>query len=308
MAPRTRQRHPFLVADGTTTLGGADTVSVTGGHPIVYAHRGGGAGQPENSTAAFEAAVDEGFVYLETDAQLTADGVLVAIHDDHLGRVSDRAGMVGDLTLAEVQAARLRHPDGSLSDERVPVLEELLVRWPNTRWNLDAKHARTVGPLGDLLERLDLLDRCCVGAFSDQRLDQLRRRFGPALCTVAGPRDVIRLRLQSLRIPCGPAGGQVAQVPRRQPIPLDRLPLLGGPIRSGRRPLQALARLSLPVVDRAFIGAAHRQNMAVHVWTVNETAEMVELLDLGVDGFMTDRPAVAAALMRARGQWPTRAD
>ncbi len=294
VAPQQPQLHPFLAA---TT------------HPIVYAHRGGAAEQPENSVAAFEHAVAEQFVYLETDARLTADGVLVALHDDHLGRVSDRTGRVAELTLAEVQAARLRHPDGSLTEERVPVLEELLTRWPQVRWNLDAKDERTVGPLGDLLERHDLLERCCVGAFSDRRLEQLRRRFGPALCTVAGPRDVIRLRLRSLRIPCGPGGGQVAQVPRRHPLPLERVRLLGGLIRSGRLGSPAKwERLSLPVVDRAFIGAAHRQSQAVHVWTVNDPAEMAELLDMGVDGFMTDRPTAAAALMRARGQWPTRSD
>ncbi|MFN0028918.1 MAG: glycerophosphodiester phosphodiesterase family protein [Acidimicrobiales bacterium] len=311
MAPLNPPLHPFLAAAVTEPVSGGATASGArpGAYPIVYAHRGGAEEQPENSVAAFAHAVALGFVYLETDARLTADGVLVALHDDHLDRVSDRRGAVSEMTLAEVQQARLRHPDGSLSEERVPVLEELLVRWPGVRWNLDAKDVRTVGPLGDLLERLDLLERSCVGAFSDQRLDQFRRRFGPALCSVAGPRDVMRLRLQSLRIPCGPAQGQVAQVPRRHPLPLDRLPIVGGFIGAARRgPARALARLSVPVVDRAFIAAAHRRAMAVHVWTVNDPAEMAELLDLGVDGFMTDCPTAAAALMRARGQWPTRTD
>lgn len=286
VAPPSTPRHPFLAAS----------------EPIVYAHRGGAVAHPENSVAAFEHAVSEGFLYLETDARLTADGVLVALHDDHLDRVSDRSGKVAELTLAEVQKARLRHADGTLSDERVPQLEELLQRWPHVRWNLDAKETRVVGPLGDLLEALDLLERSCVGAFSDQRLDLLRRRFGDALCSVAGPRDVLRLRLRSIRIPCAPPGGHVAQVPRRQTLALDQLPPLGRLARSGR--LGALARVSVPVVDRAFLAEAQRHGMPVHVWTVNDPEEMAELLALGVDGFMTDDPTAAAAMMRTRGQWP----
>ena len=258
------------------------------GGPVVYAHRGGGAERPENSTAAFTHAVELGFRYLETDARLSADGVLMALHDDRLERVSNGTGPVSGRTAAELGRLRLRDADGGLSDEPIPVLEDLLRAWPAVRWNLDAKDASTVGPLGDLLERLDLFDRCCVGSFSDRRLDRLRVRFGAALCTSLGPREVARVRAAGFGAPVGPVLGRVAQVPARLPLPA----LPGAP------------RWSVPVLGGRFVEACRRRGLPVHVWTVNDPAEMASLLDAGVDGFMTDRPTVAAALLRSRGQWP----
>lgn len=262
--------HPFLRHEG----------------PIVYAHRGGGAERPENSTAAFAHAMELGLTYLETDARLTADGVLMALHDDRLDRVSDGRGLVRERTAAEVASYRLRQADGTLSDERVPVLEDLLVGFPTARFNLDAKELATVGPLGDLIERLGLLDRCCVGAFSDDRLRRLRRRFGPELCTTLGPIEVARLRAASFGLPVGAFAGSVVQVP------LSRAPAVG----------PFTLPFSVPIVDRRLVAAARRRAIPVHVWTINAAAEMHRVLDMGVDGFMTDAPSVAVDVLRARDQ------
>jgi len=267
-----RPSHPFLAHDG----------------PVVYAHRGGGAEAPENSMAAFANAVGLGFRYLETDARLSADGVVFALHDDRLERVSNGAGPLRDLPASAVARLRLRNADGSLSDQPIPTLEEVVTAWPHVRWNIDAKDASTVGPLGDLLERVGLLERCCVGAFSDGRLAALRRRFGPELCTALGPREVLRVRAATFGAPAGPVAGRVAQVPVRVPL---------APAALGRR-------WALPLTDRRFVAGCRRRGIPVHVWTVNDPTEMAALLDLGVDGFMTDVPSLAAALLRARGQWP----
>jgi glycerophosphoryl diester phosphodiesterase len=256
--------------------------------PIIYAHRGGGEEHPENSMAAFAHAVSEGFTYLETDARLSADGVLIALHDDRLDRVSDGRGLVCEHSAAYIAGRRLRHADGSLSDERIPALADVIAAFPSARFNLDAKDASTVAPLGDLIERFDLLGRCCVGAFSDDRLDRLRRRFGADLCTALGPRAVARLRAASLGVPMGRPVGHIAQVPMVAPLPL------------GRR----VPPVRVPVVDRRFLAVCRRFGLPVHVWTVNDTVEMAALLDRGVEGFMTDRPSAAAALLRSRGQWP----
>jgi glycerophosphoryl diester phosphodiesterase len=264
--------HPFLEHSG----------------PVVYAHRGGGAERPENSVAAFAHAVTLGFRYLETDARLSADGVLVALHDDRLERVTNGTGPVSGRTAAELGRLRLRDADGELTDEPVPMLEDLLRAWPEVRWNLDAKDASTVGPLGDLLERLGLLERCCVGSFSDRRLERLRARFGSALCTSLGPREVARVRAASFGAPVGAVRGHVAQVPARVPLPAVR----------------GAGRWSVPLLGGRFLDACRRRGLPVHVWTVDDPVEMTALLDAGVDGFMTDRPSVAAALLRARGAWP----
>ena len=129
--------------------------------PIPFAHRGGAADGLENSLAAFGRAVDLGFRYLETDVHATADGVLLAFHDDVLDRVTDRTGVIGQLPWSEVGAARV---DGK---EPIPLLRELLDAWPDLRVNIDPKHDNAVEPLIDLLGRTDAVDRVCVGSFSD---------------------------------------------------------------------------------------------------------------------------------------------
>src|SRR5439155_22039234 len=96
--------------------------------------------------SAFAAAVALGYRYVETDVHTTADGVLVAFHDDHLDRVTDRTGRIADLPWAEVQRARLAGGDG------VPLLEDLLGAWPDLRVNIDPKLDNAVAPLVDVLE------------------------------------------------------------------------------------------------------------------------------------------------------------
>lgn len=247
-----RPTHPFLDHPG----------------PIAFAHRGGAGDEPENTLPAFEAAVRLGYRYLETDVHATADGVVVAFHDDTLDRVTDGSGVIGELPWSEVRSA--------LVDGRAPVprLDELLAAFPRQRFNLDPKHDAVVGPLLGVLARYDALDRVCVGSFSDRRLAEIRRRAGPGLCTSLGPRGiaVLRGRLRALRL-----DGQCAQVPVA----------VGGRV----------------LVDDGFVATAHRRGLAVHVWTVDEPDEMHRLLDLGVDGIMTDRPAVLRAVLESRGQW-----
>jgi glycerophosphoryl diester phosphodiesterase len=240
--------------------------------PIPFAHRGGAGDWPENTWPAFEGAVALGYRYVETDVHVTADGVLVAFHDDRLDRVTDRVGLIRELTWAEVSRARV---DGR---EPIVLLEDLLAAWPDLRVNIDPKHDSAVDPLADVLARLGALDRTCIGSFSDARLARLRARFGPQLCTSMGPVGVVRVRAASLHLPTGRPAGQCLQVPTS--IGAHQL------------------------VDHRFVATAHRLGLAVHVWTIDEPEEMERLLDLGVDGLMTDRPVVLRDVLKRRGQWP----
>ena len=241
--------------------------------PLAFAHQGAhvAGGPGENTMAAFEAAVALGYRYLETDAHVTADGVLVAFHDDNLDRLTDRTGLIGDLPYAEVRAARVR------GGERVPLLEDVLAAWPDVRVNIDPKHDAAVDPLVDLIRRTGTLDRVCFGAFSDRRLARLRAALGPGACTSMGPRQVARLVAASRRMPAGSFPAACVQVPTNQ-----------GPI---------------PLVTERFVAAAHERDLPVHVWTINDADEMHRLLDLGVDGIMTDRTDVLKDVLTARGSW-----
>jgi glycerophosphoryl diester phosphodiesterase len=136
--------------------------------PLAIAHRGGTESAPENTVAAFRAATELGFAYLETDVHLTSDGVLVAFHDDELDRVTDGTGVLAGLPWSEVRQARIG------GTEPIPTLDELLEEFPAARFNIDPKSDHVVVALVAALRRRDAVQRVCIGAFSDDRLRRLR--------------------------------------------------------------------------------------------------------------------------------------
>ena len=218
---------------------------------------------------AFEGAVALGYRYLETDVQATADGVLAAFHDDDLSRTCGRAGLISALPWSEVATAQV---DGR---EPIPLLTDLLEAFPDARFNIDCKTDAAVAPLVDVLRRTDSLSRVCIGTFSHRRMQKLRSLLGESVCTAATPievgRWISRTPLARLRMPAA------AQVP----------------VAHGR----------VRVVTEKSVALAHRVGMQVHVWTIDDPAEMHRLLDLGVDGIMTDRPGVLREVLESRGQW-----
>ncbi|MER6534162.1 glycerophosphodiester phosphodiesterase [Streptomyces sp900105755] len=249
-------RHPYLDHPG----------------PIAFAHRGGTADGLENTVAQFRRAVELGYRYIETDVHATADGRLVAFHDDTLDRVTDGAGRIADLPWEDVRQARVA------GREPLPLFEELLEEFPDVRWNVDAKAEPALRPLLGLIEKTDSYDRVCVGSFSEARVLRAQRLAGPRLATSFGTRGVVGLRLRSWGLPASVRRSAVAaQVPESQ---------------SG-----------VPVVDRRFVRAAHARGLHVHVWTINERERMHRLLDLGVDGIMTDHIDTLREVMQKRGVW-----
>ena len=251
---------------------------------IAFAHRGGAGEAPENTLAAFELAVALGYTYVETDAHITRDGVLVAFHDERLDSVTDRAGAIAELGIADVEAADAGYtfsPDGGISFPfrgrgiRVPRLEELLVRWPDVRVNIDPKSDACVGPLAILLDRVGAWERVCIGSFSDRRVRRIRALGRGRACTSMGPRAVTLARLSATSGVMPRLGAHCIQVPIRR-----------GPI---------------PIVTRRFVEAAHRAGLPVQVWTINDEATINDLLDLGVDGIMSDRLRLLADVFARRG-------
>jgi glycerophosphoryl diester phosphodiesterase len=245
--------------------------------PLAMAHRGGAIEHLENTMPAFEACVAMGYRYLESDVRVTADGVLVAFHDPVLERVTDSTGRIDQLPWSEVSRARIG------GREPILRLEELLGAWPDVRFNLDVKAPGVVAPLVRTIRRMQIADRLCLASFSDARIAAVRRLLGPAVCTALGPRGVAALRLASYR---PRAAGLVRLQAGCAQVPLQ----LGG----------------RAIVDERFLAAAHARGLQVHVWTVDSPDDATALLDLGVDGIMTDRPAMLRELLEKRGQWVPR--
>ncbi|MGP2438173.1 glycerophosphodiester phosphodiesterase [Streptomyces sp. JW3] len=240
--------------------------------PIAFAHRGGAADGLENTLRQFRRAVEAGYRYLETDVHATRDGKLVAFHDVTLDRATDGRGRIAELPWAQVSRARVA------GAEPLPLFEELLETFPEVRWNVDVKAEAALLPFLNLVGRANAWDRICLGSFSEARVARAQRLAGPRLATSYGTRGVLGLRLRSWGLPAAARRSAVAaQVPEAQ---------------SG-----------IPVADHRFVRAAHARGLQVHVWTVNDPNRMHRLLDLGVDGIMTDHIDTLRKVMEDRGVW-----
>lgn len=229
----------------------------------------------ENSLSAFRRAATEGYRYLETDVQATRDGVVVVQHDATLDRTTDGSGVLAQQSWAAVRSARIG------GREPLCRLEDLLEELPDALLNIDVKADRAVAPVLDLLGRIQGWSRVCIASFSEARLQRMRKAAGPKLLTSMGTSSAVALRLRSA----------LPFLPLRFPL---RGSLAQLPVRSQ----------GITVVDRALVRYAHRLGIEVHVWTVDRAEEMQGLLDLGVDGLVTDRPDVLREVLRARGAWP----
>jgi len=249
--------------------------------PLGFAHRGFSREGLENSLPAFRAAAALGFGYLETDVRTTSDGVLLAFHDATLDRVAGAGGPVGKLSYRQIQSARIG------GRAAIPTFEQLLTELPGLRLNVDIKDAAGSAELARLLEKHDAHERVLVTSFSDRRrLAALRilRRAGRRSASSAGA------VFTALTVLLGPFGltGLLARAGRYQCL---QVPPRYGPVK---------------VVTPSFLRRCHRAGLQVHVWTVNEPAEMERLLDEGVDGLVSDRADLLAEILAERAVWPQR--
>jgi len=243
--------------------------------PLAFVHRGGSDRGAENSIGAFSAAIALGYRYLETDVHTTSDDVAVVFHDRTLDRVTDRTGRIDRLPWAQVKKARIA------GSETIPRLDEMLDAFSELRINIDMKSPGSVPGVTRAIQRAGALDRVCVASFVDARVAAARRALGPRLCTSLGRRGVAALRLASF----SPRTGA----------------LLGVRAACAQLPMAVAGR---PLVDRRLLETAHQLGLQVHVWTLNSAAEIEHALDLGVDGIMTDAPAVLREVLESRGRWP----
>ena len=257
--------------------------------PFSIGHRGCAGEVPENTLASFERGLADGAAILESDVHLTADGVPVLIHDDVVDRCTNGSGAVRDHDLESLQKLDAGHHFQAVGARefshrglglRIPTFEEALKAFPAARFNLELKQdlpgmvEATARVAREADRELDVL----LTAADDALMAQLRQyvaREGLRCAIGASTGDVIAFAKAAMDGAAPPDGPMALQIP----------PTFAG---------QAL-------VTRALIEHAHSHGVQVHVWTINDPAQMSELLDLGVDGLVTDYPARAVSLIRARG-------
>ncbi len=246
------------------------------GRFIATAHRGGWVDPAdkdrENTIYAFTKAWELGYRVFETDVHATADGQLVAFHDSELGRITGMAGQIGDHSWDELSSVSVAGQD------RIPLMSELLAAFPEAVFNIDIKADPATEPLAAMLAGSGDAPRVCVGSFSSARLARFRA-LAPDVLTSTSKLEVARyvfgFGLRRDRF----GAGEVLQVPTRA---------FGGLV---------------GVVRPDVVAAAHAHHRAVQVWTIDDPTEMARLIDLGVDGLITNDLVALKQVLRNRGLW-----
>ncbi|MDC0147694.1 glycerophosphodiester phosphodiesterase family protein [Alphaproteobacteria bacterium] len=239
---------------------------------LAFAHRGGDRAAPENTMAAFAHAVGLGYRYLETDVHASKDGVAFAFHDDDLKRMTGDDISISSLEAREVEAIEL--PGG----HKIPKMTDLFEAFPDANFNIDAKAWPVVEPLAELIHKTATYDRVCIGAFSDSRVAKVVELTLGKVCYIAGPR-------QSAKFLAGA---------------LARLPLS---FNAHCLQFPPTHETGLAMVTPAMVAYAHKRGLQVHVWTINDESKMHELLDMKVDGLMSDDCALLKSVLQSRNLW-----
>jgi len=241
--------------------------------PLPLAHQGGADEETENSAAAFANASRIGYRYLDIDLQSTSDQVVVAFHDDTLEDLTGLDGAIADRTWAELSEARL--PNG----EPLARFDDLLDTHPDAFWNIEVKSAQATEPVVAMIRSRNLDQRVCLNAFWDWRMYKIRRAargLEPAYSTPI----ILTLWLKAT----------------------SYLPWL--PYRTSADATQApIEDRGIPVLDERYVRRAQQVGLKVIVWTIDEADEMRRLLDIGVDGILTDKPTVLKSVLKDRGEW-----
>lgn len=262
------------------------TTFFTGGKPRLFAHRGASGEAPENTLVAFRRAAETGIVYAELDVHTSRDGQVVVIHDETLERTTDGHGKVRDHTLAALQqldaGCRFSLDGGQTfpfraAGVRIPSLAEVFEALPHLRFTVEIK--QTDPPMEELV--IAVVRDC--------------QREGSVLLASEHDQVVARVRALAPDIATSFAAGEVVDFIQR---------VATGQLAAYRPPAQALQIppefQGIPLVTAETVAAAHSLGCEVHVWTINEPQEMERLLDLGVDGIMSDFPSRLLAVVHRR--------
>lgn len=269
MAARPAPDHPFFTAS-TSAL-------------YVIAHRGGANLRPENTLAAFEHAVSIGADVLEMDLRATADGSIVVLHDATVDRTTDGRGRVNALTLTELRKLDAGYRwtnDGGRTYPyrgrgiRVPALEEVFRRLPTQRLNLEMKRVEPdlAQPLCALVRRYEMTQRVLVASMDVATIEAFRRACPEVATSMSRNEALTFFSLQRAWL----------DAVYSPPVQALQVPYFFG---------------ESIVPTPGFVAAARRKNFKLHIWIINDDARMRELIELGADGIVTDRPDRLLALL-----------
>ena len=234
----------------------------------VMAHRGGSLEAPENTLESFKYALEIGSDIIETDIQLSSDGIPYIFHDDDLKRIPGIEKNFNELLASEIDELNI------FGDYKIPTLEETLKQFPNTKFQIDFKTDEVVDPAIEIINKLPhIKTNLCVASFSSQRLQKIKSKLSDVTYSM-GPHEVLKLLLKSFGIYRGEISGDCLQIP--------------------------IYRYGIKIVTQRFVDFCKRENIKISVWTINSIEEMDYLIGLDVDGIITDKPKALINLLASR--------
>ncbi len=239
---------------------------------LPFAHRGASRLAPENTFAAFQIANDLGFNIIETDVRSSSDGVLYCFHDRSVKRMTGSRGNIETLSSRYLDKLKIS------GEHCIPRLENLYEAFPNAYFNIDAKSCNCVAPLIDTIKRTKTSKRTCFGSFKQARLNRITSNLiheNPARSL--GTLGVVKLYLNYFTCHPGTLRADCAQLP--------------------------LSHFGINLINEKTLAHFQSQGLKIHVWTINEKSEFQRLIDLGVDGIMTDDCELLKSVLERNNLW-----
>ena len=223
----------------------------------VLAHRGGAEESNENTLESFDYSQSLGCEFIETDVQVSSDGIPYIFHDDDLKRILNNPIRFDSLSSNEIDELSI------FNSCKIPKLSDTLLRFPNLCFQIDFKTDEVVMPALDVINEMNVFDRVCIASFNSKRLQNVRSVY-PDLCISMGPNEVFKTLLASFNLYKGDIPGDCLQIP--------------------------MSYYGIKIVSKRFVDFVHSRGLKIMIWTINDIKTFKYLIDLGVDGIITDKP------------------
>lgn len=223
----------------------------------VLAHRGGSLESYENTIESFHYSKNIGCKFIETDVQLSSDGIPYIFHDDTFLRLLGKNIIFNSLDSSEIDKLRLfeNHP--------IPKLDTVLKTFPDLYFQIDVKTDEVALPTLEVIKKNNAMNRVCIASFSSKRLQNVYKKY-PEICLSMGPNEVLKMLLSSFGLYRKSIIGDCLQIP--------------------------IYQYGIKLVTKRFVEFVHKKGLKICVWTINDETTFKNLIDIGVDGIITDKP------------------
>ena len=223
----------------------------------VLAHRGGSFESFENTIESFYYSQSLGCKFIETDVQVSSDGIPYIFHDETLTRLLGKNDVFSNLDSSEIEDLRI------FESHKIPRLDETLQTFPDMYFQIDVKTDEVAMPALEVIHKCRAEDRVCIASFNSPRLSRVNSKY-PEICLSMGPNEVSKMLLSSFGLYKKTIIGDCLQVP--------------------------MYYYGIKVVTKRFVDFVHSKGLKICVWTINDEKTFKKLIDIGVDGIITDKP------------------